>query len=68
MICENSKYDETKLNTGFLPMLSKVTVFVIIKRQSFSPDTLKLAVLDSHGRDKDERICRDGMSVLMVFF
>ena len=54
MICANSKYDETKLNTGFLLMLSEVTVSVIIKRQSFSPDTLKLAVLDSHGRDKNE--------------
>ena len=53
MICGNSKYDETKLNTGFLLMLSEVTVSVIIKRQFFSPDTLKLAVLDSHGRDKD---------------
>ena len=67
MICANSKYDETKLNTGFLLMLSEVTVSVIIKRQSFSPDTLKLAVLDSHGRDKDGRISSDGMSVLMFF-
>ena len=48
-------------------MLSEVTVSVIIKRQSFSPDTLKLAVLDSHGRNKDGRISSDGMSVLMFF-
>ena len=67
MICANSKYDETKLNTGFLLMLSEVTVSVIIKRQSFSPNTLKLVVLDSHGRDKDGRISSDGMSVLMFF-
>ena len=67
MICANSKYDEAKPNTGFLLMLSEVTVTVIIKRQLFSPDTLKLAVLDSHGRDKDGRICSDGMSVLMFF-
>ena len=44
-------------------MLSKVTVSVVIRRQSFSPNTLKLAVLDSHGRDKDGRIISDGMSV-----
>ena len=67
MIFANSKYDEAKLNTGFLLMLSEVTVSVIIKRQLFSPDTLKLAVLDSHGRDKDGRISSDGMSVLMFF-
>ena len=67
MICANSKYDEAKLNTGFLLMLSEVTVSVIIKKQLFSPDTLKLAVLDSHGRDKDGRISSDGMSVLMFF-
>ena len=67
MICANSKYDETKLNTGFLLMLSEVTVSAVIRRQSFSPNTLKLAVLDSHGRDKDGRISSDGMSVLMFF-
>ena len=67
MIFANSKYDEAKLNTGFLLILSEVTVSVIIKRQLFSPDTLKLAVLDSHGRDKDGRISSDGMSVLMFF-
>ena len=67
MICANSKYDETKLNRGFLLMLSEVTVSVIIDRQSFIPDTLKLAVLDSHGRDKDRRISSDGISVLMFF-
>ena len=66
MICANGKYDETKLNTGFLLMLPEVTVSVIIERQSFSPNTLKLAVLDSHGRDKDGRISSDGMSVLML--
>ena len=48
-------------------MLSDITVSVIIKRQSFSLDTLKLAVLDSHGRDKDGKISSDGMSVLMFF-
>ena len=67
MICAASKYHKTKLNTGFLLMLSEVTVSVIIKRQSFGPNTLKLAVLDSHGRDKDGRISSDGMSVLMSF-
>ena len=65
MISANSKYDETKLNTGFLLMLSEVTVSVIIKRQSFSPDTSRLVVLDSHGREKDGKISSDGMSVLM---
>ena len=39
----------------------------VIRRQSFSPNTLKLAVLDSHGRDKDGRISSAGMSVLMFF-
>ena len=67
MICENIKYNEAKLNTGFLLMLSEVTVSVIIKKQLFSPDKLKLAVLDSHGMDKDGRISSDGMSVLMFF-
>ena len=48
-------------------MLSEGTVSVIIKRQCNSPNTFKLAVLDSHGRDKDGRISSDGMSVLMFF-
>ena len=48
-------------------MLSEVTVSVIIKRQSNSPNTLKLAVLDPHGRNQDGRISSDVMSVLMFF-
>ena len=69
IICTNSKYNETKLSTGVLLMLSEVIVSVIIKRQSNSPNTLKLklAVLDSHARDKDGRISSDGMSMLMFF-
>ena len=48
-------------------MLSEVTVSVVIERKSSSPNTLKLAVLDSHGRDKDGRISNDSVSVLMFF-
>ena len=48
-------------------MLSEVTVSVVIRIQSFSPNTLKPPVVDSHGRDKDGRISSDGMSVLMFF-
>ena len=48
-------------------MLSEVTVSVIIKRQCNSSNTFKLAVLDSHGRDKGGRVSSDGMSVLMFF-
>ena len=67
MIWTNRKYNETKLNTGFLLMLSKVTISVIIKRKSNYPQTLNLAVLDSHARDKNGRVSSDGVSVLMFF-
>ena len=49
IICANSKYGKSKLNIGILLMLSEVTLSVLIRRQSFSPNTLKLAVLDSQG-------------------
>ena len=67
LICTNSKHNESKLNTGFLLMLSKVTVSVIIKKQPNCTNGLKLAVLDSHGRDKNGKISADGTSVLMFF-
>ena len=68
MISTKSKNTENELATGLLLMLSEFTVSVIIRKEASKFEKqLKLAVLDSHGRDGNGRICGCGMAVLMFF-